>query len=356
MAGPPPHGAVRSARRRLREKLMEDIKPDHVLRCTPDTVVWGFLAPDVAPVLHIRSGETVEVDTVNSVGVPSDDPESFFREQGIAIEAAVADMVAIIRSVPKGPGPHVLTGPIHVAGAEPGDVLEVEVLDVSPRAPYYGVSFTRPGVGSLPGLPDAPWLKLLRFDMARGVVPFDEVLEIPLAPFMGTMGVAPTTRVSSIPPGVFGGNIDLKDMRPGARLYLPVQVPGALFFVGDGHAAQGNGEVSLTGLETSMRGCFRFRVHKAAGIAWPTAETADHYLVLGLDEDLDAAAALAVSRAVDVICRIAGVDRLHAYSLASLVVDFELTQIVDGVKGVHGRIPKSLFAGRGASEFWGPCA
>lgn len=319
----------------------------------PETVVWGFLAPDVPPVLRIASGTTVRIDTVNALCVPPDAPEAFFERHGLALADAAQDICDIVKTVPKDIGPHVLTGPIHIDGAEPGDVLEVRIHEVEPRAPHYGVNFTRPGAGSLPDLLPEPRTQVLPIDPARRTARFREGLDIPLRPFMGIMAVAPTSRVSSIPPGRFGGNIDLKHLVPGARLYLPVQVPGALFFTGDGHGVQGNGEVNLTALETSMTTRLEFVLHPRRTLAWPMAETPSHYIVMGLNEDLDTAAADAVRRAVEVLQAFAGVDTGEAYALASLVVDFEVTQLVDGVKGIHGCIPKSLVAPT-AEAWWGP--
>ncbi|MBU7575643.1 MAG: acetamidase/formamidase family protein [Hydrogenophaga sp.] len=323
------------------------------LRSRPETVVWGFLAPDVPPVLRIASGTTVDIDTVNALCVPPDAPEAFFERHRLELTDAAQDICDIVKTVPKGVGPHVLTGPIHIEGAEPGDVLEVRIHEVEPRAPHYGVNFTRPGAGSLPDLLPAPRTQVLPIDMARRTARFREGLDIPLRPFMGILAVAPTSRVSSIPPGRFGGNIDLKHLVPGARLYLPVQVPGALFFTGDGHGVQGNGEVNLTALETSMATRLEFVLHPRRSLAWPMAETPSHYIVMGLDEDLDTAAADAVRRAVEVLQAFAGVDTGEAYALASLAVDFEVTQLVDGVKGIHGCIPKSLFTSA-AEAWWGP--
>ncbi|GAA5236434.1 acetamidase [Verticiella sediminum] len=328
----------------------------HHLPCTAHTTVWGYLSPDVAPALRIASGDTVEIDTISPMGVDPRDPQAFFQTHALPIVGAAREIVDILPVLEKGPGPHVLTGPIHVDGAEPGDVLEVRVLGVAPRAPHYGVNFTRPGAGSLPDLLDAPWTHVMHFDMVRGVAHFAPELgdiEIPLAPFMGIMGVAPRTRVSSIPPGAFGGNLDLRWLTAGARLYLPVQVAGALFFVGDGHAAQGDGEVDLTALETSMQGRFQFILHKQCPQAWPLAETRDDYLVLGLHEDLDEAARMAVAQAVGALQAFAGLPTAHAYAYCSLAVDFSLTQIVDGVKGVHGLIPKKRVLPRG-EPWWGP--
>jgi len=326
----------------------------HHLPARADTVIWGWLCPHTAPVLRIASNDEVKVDTVSAIGIPKDNPAAFFAEHDLPVVDAAQDLVDMLPHLEQGPGPHVLNGPIHVQDAEPGDVLEVQVLDVAPRAPYYGVNFTRPGAGSLPDLPDTDWLHVLKFDMQRNVARFRHDLTIPLAPFMGIMAVAPSMRVSSIPPGPFGGNIDLRWLTAGARLYLPVQVAGALFYVGDGHGVQGDGEVNLTALETSLSGHLRFVLHKHCPQAWPLAETENHYIVMGLDEDLNRAATLAVSQAVKVLTALTHMTASQAYAFCSLSVNFALTQIVDGVKGVHGLIPKALLAHAKPGHWWGP--
>lgn len=328
----------------------------HHLGCAPGTVVRGWLTPHASPVLRIASGDRVRIDTVNAAGLPEAEAGQWLRAQGIALEGAVLELLTILDSVDKGPGPHVLTGPIAVAGAMPGDVLAVEVLSVMPRAPFYGINFSRPGTGTLPDLLTGPWRKLMPIHMAWQRACFKPGLELPLAPFMGIMGVAPTEPVSSIPPGPFGGNLDLKDLRPGARLYLPVQVEGGLFFTGDGHGLQGHGEANLTALECSMCCELRFVLHPRRMLTAPLAETTDNYLVLGLNTDLDIAATQAVARSVAVLQWAAGLGAAEAYALSSLIVDFEITQLVDGVKGVHGRIPKHLLPGPGArvGRYWGP--
>jgi len=333
----------------------------HHLPARIDTVVWGWLCPHTTPVLHIQSGDEVQIDTVNAVGVPPDDPAAFFAQHDLALEDAardLVDMLPVLAQREHGPGPHVLTGPIHISDAQPGDVLEVQVGDVTPRAPHYGVNFTRPGAGSLPDLPDAPWTHVLKFDMVRKVARLalgdGRHADIPLSPFMGLMAVAPRQRVSSVPPGPFGGNMDLRWLTAGARLYLPVQVAGALFYTGDGHAAQGDGEVSLTGLETSMRTRLTFVLHKHCPQQWPLAETNSHYIVMGLHEDLNEAARMAVAQAVRALTSLAAMTAAQAYAFCSLAVDFSLTQIVDGVKGVHGLIPKALLAPANHRDWWGP--
>ncbi len=329
-------------------------EPDHYLKATPETVIWGYFAPDVPAVLEVDSGATVKIDTYSSVGIPEKDPESFFKEHKLEIDDNVRGLIDIMTTVKKDVGPHILTGPVHINDAQPGDLLEVRILDVQPRPPYFGVSLTFPGAGSLPDLLDAPWMKVIPLDMDANVGRFNENFDIPLAPFMGTMGVAPTKKVSSVPPGRFGGNLDLKDLTAGSSLYLPVLVPGGLFLTGDGHAAQGDGEVNLTGLEVSQAVTVQFILHKQCEQPWPLAETDEHYIVMGLDEDLDEAARIAVQRSVDMLGNFAGMSVPEAYAASSLAVDFALTQIVDGVKGVHGRIPKHLF--QNTESTWGaPC-
>lgn len=329
---------------------------DHHLGSTPDTVVWGRLTPHAPPALRVQSGESVTIDTLNPVGVALDNPGDFFVRHGLPITDAAHEILAVMATVDKGPGPHILTGPIAIADARPGDTLEVRIEAIRVRQPAYGVNFSFPGAGSLPGLLREPWMKVLPIDLQRQEARFSDTLALPLAPFMGIMGVAPTTEVSSIPPGPFGGNIDLKHLRPGSRLYLPVQVPEALFFVGDGHGVQGHGEVNLTALETSLTGVFTFVLHRDCPLEGPVAETPQAYLPMGLDPDLDLAAEQAVRRTVQTLSRRCRLSPEEAYALSSLAVDFEITQIVDGVKGVHGWIPKTLVDPSRASDWWGPGA
>jgi acetamidase/formamidase len=227
----------------------------------------------------------------------------------------------------------------------PGDVLAVHVMDVRPRTPY-GVNSARTGKG---GLPDEFTLNrsiVIPFDLDRGVAKFNERIEIPMAPFFGIMATGPARtlgKASSVPPGPYGGNIDLKDLTAGSILYLPVHVPGALFMVGDGHAAQGDGEVNLTAIETSMTGTFKLEVIKGRTLAWPRAETPTHWITIGLDVDLNEAMRIAIRETVNFLSETQGLSREDAYALASIAVDFEVTQVVDQVKGIHAMIPKSIF-------------
>jgi acetamidase/formamidase len=320
----------------------------HRLRCGPETVHWGYLSGAAEPVLRINSGDAVTIDTVSHEGILADqgDPESFFARFGIGKEAVLADLVAIYAKVQhSGTGPHVVSGPIAIAGAEPGDVLAVHVIEAEPRVPY-GVNTMRLNRG---GLSDEFTLNrsiVIPFDLERRVARFSERIEVPLAPFFGIMATGPARhlgRLSSAPPGAFGGNIDLKDLTAGSILYLPVHVPEALFMVGDGHAAQGDGEVDLTAIETSLTGTFRFELIKGKPLAWPRAETPTHWITLGLHENLDDAMTLALRECVNFLSEEKGLTRVDAYALASIAVDFEVTQVVDGVKGIHAMIPKGIF-------------
>jgi acetamidase/formamidase len=316
--------------------------------CGPETVHWGYLSGASDPVARVASGAVVTIDTVSHEGLLSDqgEPSAFFTGRGIAPELVLADAVEIYAKVQhSGLGPHIVSGPIWIDDAMPGDVLAVHVLDATPRTPY-GVNSARTGKG---GLPDEFSLNrsiVIPFDLERNVAQFNERIEIPLAPFFGIMATGPARtmgRASSVPPGPYGGNIDLKDLTAGSTLYLPVHVPGALFMVGDGHAAQGDGEVNLTAIETSMTGTFRLELIKGKTLTWPRAETPTHWITIGLDADLNEAMRIAIRETVGFLVETQGLSREDAYALASIAVDFEVTQVVDQVKGIHAMIPKAIF-------------
>jgi acetamidase/formamidase len=246
----------------------------------------------------------------------------------------------------KGPGGHILTGPIFVEGAEPGDTLEVRILNIKYSVPYAYNSF-RPTSGVLTA-EDFPKgaTKIIPLDIKRGVAKFSDRIEIPLRPFFGSMGVAPPEaagRVSSAPPGTHAGNLDNKDLVAGTTLFIPVHIAGALFEVGDGHAGQGNGEVDITALETSLVGTFEFRVRKDLHLKAPRGETPTHFISMGLNPDLTEALKMAVREAIDFLVTEKHLSREDAYMLCSAGVDFNVTQAVDGTKGVHAMIPKSIF-------------
>jgi acetamidase/formamidase len=266
----------------------------------------------------------------------------------VPLEAVPQYQRDIYGKVPdRGPGPHILTGPIEIKGAMPGDVLEVRILDVS-LALDWGFNRQRPYTGALPEDFPALWARIIPIDrkaktaeVAKGVVvPVDR-------PFFGIMGVAPDAgsgRISSGPPGVHTGNVDNKDLVAGTTLYMPVHAAGALFSAGDAHAAQGHGEVDLTAIETGMSGKFQFIVRKDMKLRWPRAETPTHWIVMGLNPNLEEAMKLAVRETISFITQqFPHLTREEAYMIASVAVDYHVTQVVDGTKGIHGMIPKAIF-------------
>jgi acetamidase/formamidase len=324
--------------------------PDATLRSTPDTVVWGYFAADIAPALRIKSGQTVKIDTVSHGGVNTpDDPVTYFGRAGIAPAEVLKDAIDIHQKVsrPKGASAHILTGPIYIEEAAPGDMLEVRILALEHRVPY-GVNNSNRGTGVLPDLLSAPAPKVIRFDLARNVALFSPEIEVPLQPFMGIMAVAPprdTWLLSSRPPGRYGGNLDFNKLTVGATLYLPVFHRGGQFFTGDSHAVQADGEVNGTAIEASLTGTFQFIVHKGAGrgMKWPRAEDATHYYAMGLDLDLDRAMKEAAQQTVDFLRETKGLSAADAYALASIAVDFRVAEAVDAVQMVYGAIPKKIF-------------
>ena len=309
--------------------------PDATLRSTPETVVWGYFAADIPPVLRIKSGQTVKIDTVSHGGVNTGvDPVTFFGRAGIAPDQVLKDAVDIYQKVtrPKGASAHILTGPIYIEEAAPGDMLEIRILALEPRVPY-GVNSSNRGTGVLPDLLTGPTPKVIKFDVARNVALFSNDIEVPLQPFMGIMAVAPTREswmISSRPPWRWGGNMDFNKLTVGATLFLPVFHDGAQFFTGDSHAAQGDGEVNGTAIEASLTGTFQFVVHKGAGksMRWPRAEDAAHYYAMGMDLDLDVAMRHATRETVEFLMENFGLSVADAYSLASVAVDFR----VDGLR------------------------
>jgi acetamidase/formamidase len=320
------------------------------LRSTPETVIWGWIATDRAPVLSVKSGDIVRIDTVSHGGINSkDDPVTYFGRAGIPADKVLPDAIEIFQQVKRdaSAGPHVLTGPIYVDGAQPGDMLEVRVLDVAIRVPY-GVNSTGPGRGAVPDLLKEPAEKLIRLDVQRNVALFATGIEVPLAPFMGIVAVAPPPaekRVSTRPPGPFGGNLDFRHLTAGATLYLPVFNDGALFYTGDGHACQGDGEVDGTAIEISLTPTVQLIVHPGAGktMKWPRAEDAAHYYSMGMGLDLDTALQQAIRETVDFLMARAELTAAEAYALCSLAVDFRIGEAVNHMLMAYGVIPKHLF-------------
>ena len=399
-----------------REILQPGVGPihgRHYLRSLPDQVTWGYVPSlSAPPALRIKSGETVTVDTVSHEGILEDqgrDPAAYFRSHGVPTGQVLKDAIAIAAGYDRTKrnfdvdGPHVVTGPIHIEGAAPGDVLKVEMLSFLPRVPY-GVVSSRHGKGALPRLADgsvpagitlAEIMPPVGTDGrgtgiptqygdvsvftpvkqgrggAVGVMPGGVRREVrfPLRPFMGMTGVAfaaSTTitdpALNSIPPTLGGGNIDINMLTSGSTFYLPVFAEGALFYTGDPHMAMGNGEVALTAMEGSLRATFRLTVcERGSGDApsvafhYPFAETRDAWVPIGLSDpdgsqqgqtnDLNIAMRRAVVNALDFLEHDLGMDRAVAYAYLSAAADFEVSQVVDRTTGVHGVIQKSHFAG-----------
>ena len=311
----------------------------HTLSAGPRTCHWGFFDAGLEPVLRVASGDTVGVECVS--GGPDILP------QGDGFEV-LPDHLAIHAALQPKLGAHILTGPIEVAGAEPGDVLEIQILSIDCRQ-NWGYTRVRPLAGTLPE--DFPIRRLWhsRIDRQRGTTTLPWGAEIDLAPFFGVMGVAPPPvygACSSIQPREFGGNMDLKELTAGTTLYLPVWAPGALLSVGDGHGVQGDGEVCVTALETALAGTFRLVLRKDMKIDLPRAETPSHLITMGFDEDLDDAAKTALRQMIGLLGERLALSPEDAYMFCSLAVDLRVTQLVDGNKGIHAMLPKR-YAGRG---------
>jgi acetamidase/formamidase len=319
----------------------QDGPKTYTLKATPQTVAWGNYNAAATPVLRIHSGDTVIFDTLltNSPaglernGVPPDQVEKSLRE--------VFDHVT-----DRGPGGHILTGPVYIEGAEPGDVLEIRIKKISLAIPYAYNGF-RYGAGLLTD--DFPYArtKIIPLDREHMTAQFAPGITIPLHPFFGSMGVAPPPafgRYDSTPPTINGGNMDNKELVAGTTLYLPVWAPGALFEIGDGHAGQGNGEVDVTAMETSLVGELEFIVRKDLKGSYPRAETPTHYIAMGFDDDLSIAAHKAVKEMVDFLVAEKHMSRDDAYMLVSVAGDVDITELVDRNKGVHVMMPKAIFA------------
>ena len=310
----------------------------HRLEAAPDTVAYGYYDAAAKPVLTIASGDIIDVDTLLT-----NTPRGLERA-GVKPEDIQASLRAIVDNVKdKGPGGHILTGPVYVEGAEPGDALEVKILSIDlPIAyGYNGCSgFIRENCK-----PNTP-VRIIPLDRKTMTATFAPGIVIPLKPFFGSMGVAPPSsagRISSNPPWIHAGNLDNKELVAGTMLFIPVHVTGALFEVGDGHAAQGDGEVDQTAIETSLRGLLQLTVRKGMTLAWPRAETDTHFISMGTDEDLTKATRIAIQEMIDFLAATKKLDKHEAYQLASIAADVAITQLVDGKVGVHVKIPKSIF-------------
>lgn len=340
----------------------------------PETITWGAFPIDKAPVATVKSGQRVRIDTLSHAGSTQDEPPAeFFAKYGVKPDEILKDVLDFWAARPRlrqpgGGGGHVLTGPIDVEGAEPGDMLEVQIIDLQTRAPY-GMNSTGPTGGvfrdNYPGAKegDAPLdipegtRHLIRTGMVNGshVAMLTDTVHVPMNPFMGIMAVAPKNPVmgdvgvrapglqGSGPPGEYGGNMDFRALTVGTSLFLPVFHSGARFYTGDPHGTQGDGEVSGNALEQSLTGVFRFVVHKGKTITTPRAENATHYIVMGIDVDLDRSMKLAVAEAVKFLVEEKKMTPAKALSLCSIAVDFHVAEAVDGRQVVAGKIPKRVF-------------
>ena len=316
----------------------------HVVESSDKTVHLGVYDTTLPPILTIDSGDTLSFPNTWSHFMNQMQP-------GVSI-----DKLADLRKSNPGRGPHSIIGPVAVNGAEPGDVLEVRYKRVTPFA--WGAVFKNPGsLGTGLLAADFPQgqVKYINLDLKNMNAPFAPNINVPLKPFPGTLGVAPPDGyftplspgvTSSVPPGPHAGNVDLSELCEGASLFIPVWKPGALIYTGDAHAVQGDGEISLTALETRFQE-LRIQVvlHKQKKFEWPIAETPSHWIILGMDKDLNVAMQMAARNAIKFLASRASLTELDAYALCSIAVSFRVTQVVDIVRGVHAMIPKSLFTG-----------
>jgi acetamidase/formamidase len=369
----------------LHDKSIGAVKGSYHIASTPETVIWGRLPNrNTKTTASVPSGSIVTIDTISHEGILEDqgkNPVQYFGQFGVKPEDVLKDAAAITASsLPHDfdkDGPHIITGPINVEGAQAGDVLKIEVLELEPRVPY-GVISNRHYKGALVGeFPEGTTRK----DGASPAKPDDygnvsiftpikkidgqwfgflkqgtREIRFPLSPFVGIMGVTPDTddAWSSVPPARIGGNLDINELGVGATLYLPVEVEGAKFYAGDPHFVQGDGEVALTALEGSLRATLRLTVIKknsplipktnSDSLVSPFAETEKYWIPVGLNEDLDEAMKTAVRESISFLSKQLGLDRRVVYAYLSAAVDYEVSQVVDKTKGIHALVPKVDFA------------
>jgi acetamidase/formamidase len=300
-----------------------------------ETCHWGFFDANLKPVLAVASGDSVTIDTVTGGPDVMPDPTKFH------IPKALAGIHANLRPE----GPHILTGPVFVEGAMPGSVLEVRIHEVS-LLQDWGFNLILPLLGTLPHEYNEPRKVNIPIDIKRNIATLSWGLELKLKPFFGVMGVAPPKgwgRITSVAPQAMGGNLDNKELTAGSTLYLPVFVEGGLFSCGDGHGAQGDGEVCITAIETALRGKFEFIVRNDLSFTYPRAETATHHITMGMDPDLDQCAIKALRDMIALLGEKAGLSHADAYMLCSLAGDLHITQTVNGSKGVHMMMDKNHF-------------
>jgi acetamidase/formamidase len=315
----------------------------YTMLATPKTVAWGHYDATTPAVLHIKSGDTVVFHTVLTSSPTA------LEKAGVKpadIEQSLRDLFDGVAAKDRGPGGHILTGPVAIDGAEPGDTLEVRISKIDLAIPYAYNGF-RYGAGFQTD--DFPYarMKIIPLDRIKRIAHFGPGIDIPLHPFFGSMGVAPPAgfgRYDSAPPTIIGGNMDNKELVEGSTVFYPVFASGALFQIGDGHAGQGNGEVDITAMETSLVGTLQFIVRKGmkTGV-YPRAETPTHYISMGFDDDLTVAAHKAVTDMINFLVEQKHMSRDDAYMLISVAGDIDITELVDHNKGVHIMLPKAIF-------------
>jgi len=318
----------------------EEVCVTHRLKASPETCAWGYFDAALDPVLEVESGDTVVIETVS--GGPDHIP---LPDAGLYVPPELLDIHA--RSERQIPG-HILTGPVAVAGAKPGHVLEVQILDVTLRQDW-GWNIIRPLAGTLPEDFQRARTEIIPLDPEAMTARLSWGLDLPQAPFFGVMGVAPPPnwgRISTIQPRAHGGNIDNKELGAGSTLYLPVHAEGALFSCGDGHGAQGDGEVCVTAIETALEGAFRLVLREDLELSYPRAQTPTHLITMGMHEDLDRCVEMALRDMIAWIVARTGLSREDAYMLCSLAGDLRITQTVNGNKGVHMMMETALVAER----------
>ena len=319
----------------------------------PGTVNRSVLSPKFEPVLKIKSGDTVVIDTVSHGGLTTGDPVKFFAADGVAERDVLKDAVDIAKlPYDKSFGGHVLTGPIQIENAEPGDMLEIRIKAVKPRVSY-GVNNAGSG-GAAPDLfpKDVRGSKTIKYDSKTGMAQFAPGITFPLRPFLGIMAVAPLKAIPSRAPGLYGGNLDFQKLQAGSTLYLPILVKGGLFVAGDPHASQGDGEVSGNALESSMQATLDFVLHKGQGktMTMPLVEDKENFYILGMDPDLDKALSNAIKETVKFLGAKYGLTPQDAYSLCSTAIDFGLAEAVDLNLVMYGKVPQSYFAKK--TPYW----
>jgi len=361
------------------------IAADYHVPFTPENAILGYYSSTKKPTIRVPSGAIVAIDGGGGVRYrpptpkPGDPPsppinpttasqtptaewvDTWLKENHLdaTVETcpALAETLKVMNETPRPKevsGGHLLNGPIYVEGAEPGDTLEIRILDVTPRIPY-GVCGGAPGSGALLGEVPRPFVHVIPLDLKRNAGIFDQNVIVPLAPFMGVMGVCPADAEGpfrkSGPPGNFGGNLDCKYLCAGSTLYLPVFQKGALFYTGDSHAAQGDGEITVNAIETANTCTLQFIVHKGMKLTMPRAENATHYLCFGLDPDLNKAMHQAIMETLAFLQQKQKYDFFNAYALTSVGIDFHVTQDVNKTNGIHSMIPKRLFI-HDSNSYW----